>query len=158
MKFTTPLAVLALMATTTPSVLANPTARPDPAPEALAAPEAAPGAPNSFDPFTNILLKTRCEKREGGAAIMTAINRFCAKTDMVVPSPYANNGVTVNGWTVRIKGSCKPAQWVPSYWCTTQLHDVCGEYTEGGIGLAKYGKNGCQGFFVGPAGSDADIV
>lgn len=77
--------------------------------------------------------------------IYGAINQFCSKTDMVVPSKYATDGVKAsNGAYVKITGNCSPAQWVPSYWCTEQLLQVCAQTD--GQGSQRFGRNGCQTF------------
>jgi len=53
--------------------------------------------------------------------LYTAINNFCTKNNMVVPSSYANAGKSHNGKWVGIRGTCKPAQWVPQHYCISQL-------------------------------------
>lgn len=78
--------------------------------------------------------------------VMNAIDRFCKslmhltrspvkpshtefstagqKTDIVVPSGYANSGKMSNNGgkaLVTISGGCKPPMWVPSKYCYSQM-------------------------------------
>jgi len=78
--------------------------------------------------------------------IYTAINLFCTKKDMVVPSSYTNAGKSHNGKWVGIRGTCKPKQWVPQHYCVSQLQAVCAHAPANGNNQARYGRNGCQTF------------
>jgi len=78
--------------------------------------------------------------------IYTAIQDFCSKDNMVVPSTYANAGKSHGGKWVGIRGNCSPPQWVPSYYCTTQLQAVCANAPANGDNQATFGRNGCQTF------------
>lgn len=90
-----------------------------------------------------------------------AIEKFCSKknkngkiaNDLVVPSKYANEGVTTwgiqgNGIKVKISGNCTPAQWIPHKWCMAQFHALCAELVVGCLNFEKYGKGGCQTFEI----------
>lgn len=69
-----------------------------------------------------------CQHKNGHA--VQAIQQFCAKTNIVVPSTYAANGAHVgtNGphdTRVSITGVCSPAQWVPQKYCLSQFYNMC---------------------------------
>lgn len=81
-------------------------------------------------------------------AVNTAIQRFCAKGDIVVPSEYANRGKSHNGFHVAISGSCNPPQWVPTQWCRVQLTKLCANGDGQGLGNQRYGNGGCQGWHI----------
>ncbi|KAK4985705.1 hypothetical protein LTR50_005797 [Elasticomyces elasticus] len=100
--------------------------------------------------------ESACGKKAPGT--LDAIRAFCAKTDMVVPSDYANNGATrgkayfkSNGLgpfgvtRAHISGNCGPRQWVPQYWCYVQFLDMCnkGDF-QGHAKTRRYGNKGCQ--------------
>ncbi|KAK3621634.1 hypothetical protein LTR56_022673 [Elasticomyces elasticus] len=89
----------------------------------------------------------RCRHRKGGGHTVTAIKNFCGKTDMVVPSQYAQNGKWKNNAHAFISGNCSPAQWVPQYWCEKQFLAMCanGPWTENAMSQ-RFGNNGCQTF------------
>ncbi|KXT04335.1 hypothetical protein AC578_7917 [Pseudocercospora eumusae] len=73
-----------------------------------------------------------------------AINRFCAITNMQVPSGYAKQGYSTGGASVWIDGSvlnaCRPAQWVPKLYCHKQFYSMCAQSKD----HAFYGKANCQ--------------
>ena len=76
----------------------------------------------------------------------TAIEQFCSKGDIVVPSDYASNGVNVDGVVVKVTGQCG-YQWLPPAWCRAQFHAVCangGPHAGGGHRVF----NGCQKFVI----------
>ncbi|TKA34317.1 hypothetical protein B0A50_00297 [Salinomyces thailandicus] len=83
--------------------------------------------------------------------VMNAIDRFCQKTDIVVPSGYANSGKMSNNGgkaLVTISGGCKPPMWVPSKYCYSQMYHVCATGGKKGHGNIAYGPNGCQLFEI----------
>lgn len=47
------------------------------------------------------------------AEVIKAIDRFCSKKNIVVPSGYALGGHTIANAYVNIVGDCHPKQWVP---------------------------------------------
>lgn len=81
-------------------------------------------------------------------SVNTAIQQFCSKGDIVVPSDYAKWGKSVNGWHVSITGNCNPPQWVPREWCQKQLTKLCANGDAKGLGHQRYGNGGCQGWHV----------
>lgn len=95
---------------------------------------------------------------KAGSDFVGAINAFCDKTNIVVPSPYGNAGKVVGNAKVRITGKCKPAQWVPSYWCRVQMMALCASNPDNaGLGIDRaYGKNGCQFFEI--SGKDSGFA
>jgi len=80
--------------------------------------------------------------------INNAIGKFCSKKDLVVPSRYANRGVSVNGWHVAISGKCNPPQWVPFEYCRTQFARMCANGNGQGLNNKRFGRNGCQGWHI----------
>ncbi|KAK5716446.1 hypothetical protein LTR15_009337 [Elasticomyces elasticus] len=74
------------------------------------------------------------------------IGKFCQKTDMVIPSDWAKNGMSgYNGKTiVHIRGKCSPAQWVPQQYCMSQFFEMCAQGGKHGGSKRNYGNNGCQ--------------
>ncbi|CAK4031774.1 Hypothetical predicted protein [Lecanosticta acicola] len=83
-------------------------------------------------------------------SIQQAIGKFCQKTNIVVPSTYATNGMRGNDGKgfVSIEGTCHPPQWVPQEYCMEQFNNMCAneEVTK------KFGRNGCQTWITyGPA-------
>ncbi|EME45020.1 hypothetical protein DOTSEDRAFT_33622 [Dothistroma septosporum NZE10] len=76
--------------------------------------------------------------------VVNAIDRFCAKQDMTVPSNYAaagkNSGFPWPAAHVQINGNCGPAQWVPQKYCITQFQNMCGNQKT----QQRFGRNGCQ--------------
>ncbi|KAK8215078.1 hypothetical protein M8818_002088 [Zalaria obscura] len=86
--------------------------------------------------------------------IVAAIEKFCSKTNMVVPSWYAHVGATVGDRSVWIEGAphqtCNPPQWVPQEYCRSQLFHVCAGGTKEGFGYAYYGAGNskCQVFTI----------
>ncbi|TKA44987.1 hypothetical protein B0A54_03279 [Friedmanniomyces endolithicus] len=88
-----------------------------------------------------------CTAQHGGKHAVQAIQAFCAKTDMVVPSSYAQTGHSVVNARVFISSNCSPAEWVPQYWCLTQFYSLCaaGDFIDGSTS-GRYGKGGCQYF------------
>jgi hypothetical protein len=80
--------------------------------------------------------------------INTAIQAFCAKTDIVAPSKYAHKGKGHNDVHVRIFGKCSPVQWVPTIYCESQFHEVCAN-NKHGLGVKHFGRDGCQHFHIG---------
>ncbi|KAM3415186.1 hypothetical protein BST61_g10306 [Cercospora zeina] len=79
--------------------------------------------------------------------VVDAINRFCSKTNMVVPSDYSKAGVKSNpfpyAW-VAINGKCNPPQWVPSKICKSQFFMMCNTGDKVGQNAWTFGKNDCQ--------------
>ncbi|KAK4901819.1 hypothetical protein LTS10_011306 [Elasticomyces elasticus] len=90
----------------------------------------------------------KCQHKNGHA--VQAIQRFCQKTDMVIPSDYARNGAHVgtggpHDTRVHIDGSCNPWQWVPQKYCLSQLYNMCAQGDgAGSYGARFYGNNNCQ--------------
>ncbi|KAK5003060.1 hypothetical protein LTR28_010638 [Elasticomyces elasticus] len=82
-------------------------------------------------------------------AIANGIVDFCRKSDIVVPSRYASNGKVAGDAVVRIVGhACPPgSQWVPQQYCQSQFFDICNTH-QGGLGSARYGRDGCQFFTI----------
>ncbi|KAK4995998.1 hypothetical protein LTR66_004291 [Elasticomyces elasticus] len=103
------------------------------------------------------------QKMLGGSThVVQAINDFCSKRDITVPSTYAWTGVKRGTeWAgnlpgkhlgtsrVRIDGFCSNGHsWVPQYWCKKQFLDVCAKGNYNGFGEGFFGKNGCQKFII----------
>ncbi|TKA79688.1 hypothetical protein B0A55_04072 [Friedmanniomyces simplex] len=89
----------------------------------------------------------KCTAKRGGKHAVQAIQALCAKTDMVVPSTYAQNGHTVSSAHAFISSNCSPAEWVPQYWCLTQFYAMCANNDFiGGSTSQRYGNGGCQYF------------
>ncbi|KAK4992235.1 hypothetical protein LTR50_001214 [Elasticomyces elasticus] len=103
------------------------------------------------------------QKMLGGSThVVQAINDFCSKRDITVPSSYAWTGVKRGTeWAgnipgkhlgtsrVRIDGFCSNGHsWVPQYWCKKQFLDVCAKGNYNGFGEGFFGKNGCQKFII----------
>lgn len=80
--------------------------------------------------------------------VNTAIQKFCGKNDIVVPSNYANIGKVHEGFHVAIGGRCIPPQWVPSDWCYYQLSKLCANGNKQGLGHNRYGRNRCQEWHI----------
>jgi len=78
--------------------------------------------------------------------LYTAINQFCAKNDIVIPSAYANAGSSHNGKWVGVRGTCNPKQWLPQQYCVSQLQTVCARAPANANNQMKFGRNGCQTF------------
>ncbi|KAK3722517.1 hypothetical protein LTR37_002509 [Vermiconidia calcicola] len=78
-----------------------------------------------------------------------AIEKFCKKTDMVVPSNYAHMGETVGNTFIQIMGPCDPPQWVPQQACWSQFHHICRHGNSRGEGTKQYGRQGCQEWVIG---------
>ena len=60
--------------------------------------------------------------------VQNAIGKFCQKSDIVIPSTYAKNGMKGDNSDyaqVWIQGSCKPAQWIPQKYCFSQFYNMC---------------------------------
>ncbi|KAK5173302.1 uncharacterized protein LTR77_001983 [Saxophila tyrrhenica] len=72
-----------------------------------------------------------------------AIEAFCSKGDIVVPSKYAQDGARRGNMHARITGNCG-GQWIPPEWCRAQFHQICAHGGPRGGGHRKY--NGCQLF------------
>ena len=53
-----------------------------------------------------------CANKRYGGSTVAAIQAFCSKTDMVVPSTYAQNGHTSGGQKVAISGKSFPLSYV----------------------------------------------
>lgn len=73
------------------------------------------------------------------------INRFCAITNMEIPSAYASTGrygqSNSRVWiSPTPANSCRPPQWVPSSVCYRQFYDICANHQKTRI----YGRNLCQ--------------
>ena len=85
--------------------------------------------------------KNECIKKNPN--VVDAINAFCSK-GFTVPSNYAKIGkyVGANGkWKnaqITIDGDCSPPQWVPRYWCYTQLFQMCAKGGRQGENVDKY--------------------
>lgn len=97
-----------------------------------------------------------CAKRSPD--LVNAIATFCNKrdaggqftNDIMVPSDYANDGVTINGWHVQITAGCDPAQWVPADICMTQFHALCASGADTMVGFNGWtgGHDGvCQSWY-----------
>lgn len=80
--------------------------------------------------------------------VNTAIQKFCSKGNIVVPSEYAKWGKSHNGFHVAISGNCNPPQWVPQDWCRYQLSKLCARGNGQGLGNQRYGAGGCQGWHI----------
>ena len=80
--------------------------------------------------------------------INTAIDKFCSKGNIMVPSKYARLGKGHNGVHVKVYGKCSPAQWIPPNFCRSQFHAVCARH-KGGKGKKAFGRGGCQHFKIG---------
>jgi hypothetical protein len=80
--------------------------------------------------------------------INTAIDAFCSKGNIVVPSKYARQGKGHNGMHVKVYGKCSPAQWIPPTYCRSQFHAVCAHHKLG-LGKKSFGRGGCQHFKIG---------
>ena len=82
--------------------------------------------------------------------IATAIQAFCWNEKLMVPSTYAKNGMAWGKVLVSIDGKCKTPAWVPSSYCMTQFHSICGEVGPGttGYGRQDFGHKGCQHFLI----------
>ncbi|KAK3723722.1 hypothetical protein LTR37_001603 [Vermiconidia calcicola] len=97
------------------------------------------------DPMANDW-KNAGECAQHSPDINAAIDDFCNKGDIMVPSKYARNGKTSGSAHVSIKGSCSPKQWVPKTYCQAQFHAVCAN--GGPLGGGKKKFNGCQKFVI----------
>lgn len=87
----------------------------------------------------------RCGKKSPD--MNKAIEWFCNKGDITVPSLFAKRGYARNGAHVAISGNCKPPQWVPKQYCMTQFSKLCAN-SPGGYGHQRYGRNKCQGWHL----------
>ena len=61
---------------------------------------------------------------EKAPSVVKAIEVFCSKRDLMVPSNYAMSGATDSlppRRFVQITGPCKPKQWIPPKYCKSQL-------------------------------------
>ncbi|KAI5357290.1 hypothetical protein Slin15195_G115020 [Septoria linicola] len=77
--------------------------------------------------------------------VVQAVNDFCKKKNIVVPSDYAGSGSRVNYFALPfISGTCNPPQWVPSHICKAQFFQMCINGDAIGQRLAKFGRNKCQ--------------
>lgn len=85
---------------------------------------------------TALTIMEQCAKNNPD--VMNSIGIFCQKTNMVIPSTYANNGQGKGGYHVGITGNCKPAQWVPQQYCFSQFYEICGNSPDGS-GTKNYG-------------------
>lgn len=85
----------------------------------------------------------KCGKKN--PEINSAIEQFCRKGNMIVPSKYAGEGHTYGGIHVAIHGTCEPQQWVPPEYCNLQFHEICAHHKHG-AGFKRY--NGCQDFRI----------
>lgn len=74
-----------------------------------------------------------------------AIEAFCSKGDIIIPSDYAKNGVNVGGMVAKVNGDCG-WQWLPPVWCRAQFHAVCAQGGQHGGGYRQF--NGCQNFHI----------
>ncbi|KAK5109684.1 hypothetical protein LTR62_006806 [Meristemomyces frigidus] len=89
-----------------------------------------------------------CAGKKHGHNAVAAIQQFCAKTDMVVPSDYASTGATHGGARAFITSKCNPPQWVPAYWCEAQFYNLCATSELGIAGTLRFGTDGCQYFSI----------
>ena len=78
--------------------------------------------------------------------VLNAIDTFCKKTDIVIPSWYGNAGAVDKDdvFWVGITGKCKPAQWVPQKYCKSQFYDMCAHADKNGESTRHYGNGKCQ--------------
>ncbi|KAL9528624.1 hypothetical protein SMMN14_07901 [Sphaerulina musiva] len=84
--------------------------------------------------------------------IFNRINAFCLKTDIVVPSNYAEKGAGTNPtgrvWITKVgilNGiGCNPPQWVPTGICRRQFYSECASHKM----KAYYGRLSCQGWYI----------
>jgi len=87
-----------------------------------------------------------CTKKNPNLA--KAITQFCSKTDIVAPSAYAHNGVTVGdstAWIWPLDGC--PTSWVPQHWCYAQFFGMCVKGDKNGYNMNWHTGNGggpCQ--------------
>ena len=96
-------------------------------------------------PTSALTPKERCKHKSH--AVAQAIARFCSKSNIVVPSTYAESGAVggdKGSAYVQILGPCNPPQWVPKEFCMKQFHKICAEGDVLGAGRRHYGRNGCQ--------------
>lgn len=49
-----------------------------------------------------------------------------------------------------MRASCAPRQWVPYQYCISQFYHICAVGDKKGQGKKKYGRNGCQEWYVNP--------
>ncbi|KAK3109871.1 hypothetical protein LTR53_016417 [Teratosphaeriaceae sp. CCFEE 6253] len=82
--------------------------------------------------------------------VVNAIGRFCQKTDMTVPSWWAQRGMdSPDGRTqVHISGKCAPPQWVPQKYCFSQFWNMCAWGGHHGGSVRHYGTNNCQKWVI----------
>ncbi|KAK3713744.1 hypothetical protein LTR37_008230 [Vermiconidia calcicola] len=93
---------------------------------------------------------TTCLIRHPG--IYTAIQDFCNKGNIMVPSKYALSGKKHGGMYINISGNCKPKQWVPRKWCTKHFMRLCARSNDQGANRRKLGRNHCQTWLTWPMG------
>lgn len=110
-------------------------------------------------------LRKSCQAKSSNA--LYAIEKYCKNKDLVsspckdretsrfvgillltilkvVPSHKAGQGAQYNHARVSIAGPCKPAQWVPPYYCYKQFYTICGKKQK----KKKCGKSQCQGWSI----------
>jgi hypothetical protein len=58
----------------------------------------------------------------------------------VVPGDLAGRGASKTAVSVKIAGSCAPAQWVPQKYCFIQFYNMCAYR----VRERGYGRDGCQ--------------
>ncbi|TKA27180.1 hypothetical protein B0A50_04517 [Salinomyces thailandicus] len=99
----------------------------------------------------------KCQKKNGH--VVQAIQQFCGKTNLVVPSNYAVLGAHVGtggpqDTRVYITGTCSPAQWVPQKYCLSQFYALCAGSPHGSKGDSQgsYGRHGCQNWNIDVGG------
>lgn len=80
-----------------------------------------------------------------------AINKFCyGHPHIMLPSPYASTGLTYGGFRIAGYGYCKPAEYLPTDWCVTQLfHQCANSGPQHGLSTGSY-MHGCQRLEITP--------
>ncbi|GAB7359933.1 hypothetical protein MBLNU230_g7459t1 [Neophaeotheca triangularis] len=90
-----------------------------------------------------------CMDKKNGRDAVDAINNFCKqKTDLHAPSTFASFGGISRNYELRVRGSCKPPQFIPRKYCYSQMFATCAKGDKYGEGFRKYGKNKCQEFSI----------
>ncbi|GAB1740503.1 hypothetical protein NU219Hw_g5606t1 [Hortaea werneckii] len=88
--------------------------------------------------------------------VVQAIDAFCSKGNIVVPSPYAKKGGSARkkagtrAAKVAVTGSCNPPQWVPQKYCKSQFMGMCARSQKGSFGASakQFGRNKCQNWSI----------
>jgi len=78
------------------------------------------------------------------AGLMTAIDKFCAKTNMVVPSTYTGHDGGAQSpdkhTKIWIDGYCTPPQWIPQQYYYSQFYEMCAKGGKHGGSVKDFGK------------------